>query len=176
MNKISLAAAVALAAATMAPAAQAADGTIEFNGSVVAVTCVINGGNGDLTVLLPRVSTDALSAVGAEAGRTPFVIELTGCDAGTNKVSTFFEGDNHIDPVSGYLNIDVGGAGNVQISLLNDRHDEIKVGAADGQQNSPKVDVSNGAATLNYYAQYKSQGGATAGDVRSRVRYTIAYE
>ncbi len=177
MNKISIAAVIALATAALAPAAQAADGTIEFTGAVTSVTCVINGGTKDLTVVLPTVSTDALAVAGSEAGRTPFTIELTGCDPGTGKVSTFFESDDHVDMLTGNLNVDDGGATKVQIGLLNDAHEKIKVGATVGQQNSQQVTVSTGGeATLNYYAQYESLGETTSGEVKSRVRYSISYE
>ena len=173
MNKFSLASALAIALFA-APAAQAADGTIEFTGAVTAVTCTINGGNADFNVVLPTVSAASLATSGAVAGRTPFKIEVSGCTPDTGKISTFFEADAHVTK-DGRLNIDDGGAKNVQVALLNDRHNEIMLGAA-GNQGSQKVDLAGGSAVLNYYAQYEATGVAEAGTVATRVRYTMSYE
>lgn len=175
MNKLSLVAAIVFAAAMMAPAAQAADGTIEFYGAVTGVTCKINQGARDMTVVLPTVSTDTLKHAGAQAGRTPFVIELTDCDAGAGTVSTVFEGDSHID-ANGNLNIDAGGAANVQVSLLDENHKKIKVGFSKKDQDSQQVSVVGGSALLNYYAQYEATDAAGEGAVVTRVRYSISYE
>lgn len=175
MNKLSLASALAIALLA-APAAYAADGTITFTGNVTAVTCTINGGNGDFNVVLPTVSAASLAAPGAVAGRTPFKIEVSGCTPDTGKISAFFEADAQVNS-QGRLDIDAGGAKNVQVALLNDSHDLIKVGAAAVDQNSQKVNLSSGAATLNYYAQYEATvGAAEAGAVATRVRYTMSYE
>lgn len=174
MNKLSLASALAIA--LLAPAAHAADGTIEFTGSITAVTCTINGGGKDFNVALPSVSAAALANDGDTAGRTPFSIEVSGCDPATGEISAFFEADSSVNPASGRLVVDAGGAENVEVALLNDAHQKIKVGAAAAEQNSQKVNLTAGAATLNYYAQYESLGAAEAGDVKTRVRYTLSYE
>lgn len=174
MNKFSLASALAIALFA-APAAQAADGTIEFTGAVTAVTCTINGGNADFNVVLPTVSAASLATSGAVAGRTPFKIEVSGCTPDTGKISAFFEADAHVTQ-DGRLSIDDGGAKNVQVALLNDRHDLIKVGAAAVDQKSQKVDLAGGSAVLNYYAQYEATDAAEAGTVATRVRYTMSYE
>lgn len=175
MNKISLAAAIAFATAMMAPAAQAADGTIEFIGAVTEITCTINDGTADLSVTLPTVAASALSHAGATAGRTPFSIELTDCSSSEGKVSTYFEADTNVD-ANGHLIPDAGGAKNVNLVLLNDAHGEIKLGAPAGDQNSQSVQVVGGVASLNYFTEYKATGDVEAGLVRSRVRFTIAYE
>lgn len=173
MNKFSLASALAIALFA-APAAQAADGTIEFTGAVTAVTCTINGGNADFNVVLPTVSAGSLVTSGAVAGRTPFKIEVSGCTPDTGKISAFFEADAQVNE-NGRLRVDNGGAKNVEVALLNDSHDEIMLGAA-ANQGSQKVDLAGGSAVLNYYAQYYSLGDAEAGAVATRVRYTMSYE
>ncbi len=175
MNKLLLASAISLSVALFAaPAAQAADGTIEFTGNVTAVTCTINGGNADFNVVLPTVSAASLATNGAVAGRTPFKIEVSGCTPDTGMISTFFEADAQVT-AEGRLSIDDGGAKNVQVALLNDSHNEIKLGAA-GNQGSQKVSLAGGSAVLNYYAQYEATGVAEAGAVATRVRYTMSYE
>ncbi|MBL2545168.1 type 1 fimbrial protein, partial [Klebsiella pneumoniae] len=69
MHKINIIAALMLAAAPLA--ANAADGTITFNGKVTDKTCTISTPGGkDFAVTLPTVSKNTLATAGAVAGRT----------------------------------------------------------------------------------------------------------
>ncbi|KDP86736.1 MULTISPECIES: fimbrial protein [Cupriavidus] len=166
---------------TAAGTAQAADGTINFTGSVIASTCKINAGTNDLAVALPRVSTSTLAKAGATAGRTPFVLSLTGCavseDAPT-KVSVSFEPGTSVNADTGRLKLQgEGAASNVEIGILNDQSNPIKVGAASGNQNSQIVDIDSktGAAKMSYAAEYTATGVATGGSANSFVQYTLMY-
>ncbi|EHP41770.1 minor fimbrial subunit HifD [Cupriavidus basilensis OR16] len=176
--------AIALATAglmTAAGSAQAADGQIDFTGSVIASTCKINGGTNNLAVPMPSVSTSALSKAGATGGRTPFVLNLTGCavtkDAPT-KVSVSFENGPSVNVDTGRLKLQgTDAAENVEIALLNDAFAPIKVGAATGTQNSQVVtiDGTSGTAKMSYAAEYIATGVATAGKANSFVQYTMVY-
>lgn len=161
-----------------ASAAHAADGTIDITGSISGNTCVINGGASakDFTVALPPVATSALAVAGSNAGRTPFQIALTNCAPDTGKVSAYFEAGPSVNTTSGRLVPDAGGATKVEVGVLNDTFGHIQLGAAYPTQNSQIVDISGGAANLNYYAQYESLGGATAGAVKTRVQYSLVYQ
>lgn len=159
----------------VASAAHAADGQIDFTGSIIANTCVISGGGGgaNFTVNLPKVSASALTTAGSWAGRTPFQIKLTGCSP-DQKVSTYFEQGPTVNS-DGRLMVDAGGATNVELGLLNDTLGNIAAGAA--SQNSQLVQITSGNANLNYYVEYYSpNGGATAGAANSRVQYTMTYQ
>lgn len=169
MKKIILAAS-ALALGSVA--AHAADGTITINGQVTDQTCTINGGTEDITVTLPTVGTSTLAAAGQTAGRTPFTISLTQCAAG--HVATYFEPGANTN-ADGYLN-NTGSATNVQVQLLGDNNEVIKVLAGAVQPNSQVVTVDGDSADLNYYAQYYATGEAGAGDVATSVQYTIVYQ
>lgn len=176
-----LAALIVAGTAMGAQFAHAADGTITFNGKITAQTCTINGngtGAHDFTVQLPAVSASTLSGVGKVAGQTPFNIALTNCTPTTGNVHTFFEAGPTTDTTTGNLILDAGGAQNVQIRLLNGgtASTPIKAGFTDVAQGSNAVPLSNGAATLWYYAQYYATGQATAGAANSSVMYSIAYE
>lgn len=178
------AAAVAIFA-SMSPV-MAADGEIAFNGKVLSTTCTIGAGGGatgdkNMTVKLPSVSVSALSNAGDVAGRTPFSIQLSGCTGEATKVSTVFESGSTVDSASGRLNLVSAGAednvaSNVQISLLNDAQEQIKAGLASSQQNSQVVALKDGAATLNYYAEYYATGKSTAGSANSRIQYSLDYQ
>jgi major type 1 subunit fimbrin (pilin) len=161
--------------------AHAADGTITFNGVVTAQTCTINGvaqgtGNADIAVTLPTVSSAALYSAGVTAGRTPFNIALTNCTPNSGNVHTFFEQGPTIDTTTGDLLVTTGGATNVEIHLQNGDLSDISLNQADSVQNSKSVAISSGAATLNYYAEYKATGAATAGAANSSVMYTMVYQ
>ncbi|SOY68955.1 major type 1 subunit fimbrin (pilin) [Cupriavidus taiwanensis] len=179
-NKL-LAALIVAGTAMGAQFAHAADGTITFNGTITAQTCTINGNgtnNHDFTVTLPVVSASTLNGIGKVAGQTPFNIALTDCTPDTGNVHTFFEAGPTTDAATGNLILDAGGAQNVQIRLLNGgtANTPIKAGFTDAAQNSNSVPLTNGAATLWYYAQYYATGQATAGAANSSVMYSIAYE
>ena len=174
MKKIILAAS-ALALGSVA--AHAADGTITITGQVTDQTCTINGGTEDIAVTLPTVGTSTLAAAGQTAGRTPFTISLTNCAAAAGaagEVATYFEPGANTN-ADGYLN-NTGNATNVQVQLLGDNNEVIKVLAGAVQNNSQVVTVDGGSANLNYYAQYYATSPATAGTVETAVQYTIVYQ
>lgn len=173
-------AAVFTGLAGVTPVAQAADGTITFNGEVTATTCLINGSvsPANLTVTLPTVSTSALGVAGATAGDTGFTLALTGCSASGQGVTTHFEAGTHVDVATGRLNNTSGSAPEVQIQLLNAQGGVIKVGASAVQQNAgTPVTITGGSATMNYTARYYANGAAaTPGTVTTSVTYTVAYQ
>lgn len=178
MNKKMLAVAIVTAAlAASVSSAQAGDGTIDFTGSIIGTSCIINGGGSakDFTVALPAVSAETLKTAGSWAGRTPFQIKLSDCSPLTGKVTTYFEPGPTVNNGTGRLTVDRAGA-NVEIGLLNDKFNHIAAGAAPGMQNSQLVDITAGEATLNYFAQYESLGNATPGAANSRVQYTMIYQ
>jgi major type 1 subunit fimbrin (pilin) len=172
-----IAAAVAMFAA-VPMVSHAADGTITFNGSITDQTCNINGAGGkDFAVTLPTVSSSQLNAPGLSAGRTPFVISLSGCSAQTGNVHTYFESGATTDSETGFLKLDSGGAQNVMIRLLNGSDaSPIKAGFTDGEQGSKSAALVGGAATLPYYAEYVTTGVAGSGPANSSVMYSISYE
>ncbi|CAB3753554.1 fimbrial protein [Paraburkholderia solisilvae] len=179
-HKMSMGLICAVAAGSMAfPfAANAADGTITFNGSITAQTCTVSAASANLTVTLPTVSVGSLTQTGQTAGNTPFSISLTGCAPASGTVHTFFEAgsttsaDGHLSLTGG-----AGSAGNVKIDLRNSDGSEIVAGAADASQNSLPVNIAaDGTATLNYTAQYVATGAATAGTANSTVQFTMVYQ
>ena len=177
MKKILLSTAIAAASLGMvAMSAHAADGQIDFNGTISGTTCTINGGTGqNFSVTLPPVSTATLATAGSWAGRTPVPLNLTNCTPATGTAHVYLEPGPTINMATGRLIVD-DSARNVEIGLLNKNFADIVAGAADGSQNTDVVDISSGSADLSFYAQYVSLGGATAGAADSRVQYTIVYQ
>lgn len=185
MNKTLLFVAVTAAATGMAAistTALAADGQVNFTGTVVAQTCQVNGaGVGAQTTLptvaLPQVLTPTLVSSGATAGATTFSIGITNCDSALKSVATLFSGSN-IDSTTGNLkNTASGGANNVQLQLLNSDNSVIKLNQSTAAaQGSKSASLSGGAATLGYIAQYVSTGNTSAGAVASNVQFTMIYQ
>ncbi|HYG45705.1 MAG TPA: type 1 fimbrial protein, partial [Bordetella sp.] len=99
----------------------------------------------------------------------------SGC-AGTtlDTAHTHFEMGPSVDATTGHLNNVTGTASNVQVQLLNALSAPIAVGQP--KQADAAVDISSGAGTLSYFAQYYATGPVTAGTVGTRVDYTIQYE
>ena len=164
--------------------AQASDGTITFTGSVTDTTCSIDaktGGNANKDVLLKDVKSSALSSNGATAGATDasdLTFSLSGCSTETKAVARFENGPT-IDQTTGYLNnqAPAGGAQNVQVRLLNGRHEPINV--VTGLHNDiggNGVALVNGAGDLTYFAEYYATGQATPGPVKTSVQYTVDYQ
>ncbi|KGQ25271.1 fimbrial protein [Gallibacterium anatis] len=163
-------------------------GLITITGKVTDTTCLINGKeNGDLTVKLPPVSTKVLSAQGKTAGTTAFTLELSECESASRnlatKVGAFFA--NEADKVTAdgkLLNKPDGTAAqNVVVQLLHADGDtpiditkDYEGQTPDGKKAS--MDSGNKKATLRYKARYYATNAATAGEVKSTVNYTIAYE
>lgn len=179
---------LALATITLAiSATHASDGTITITGTVTDKTCNIATAAGkNFTVALPTVSKQTLARAGDIAGRTPFTINLDKCSEG--KVATYFEPGANVDFNSGRLNNANGSAKNVQVQLLGSNNGFLPILAtnatgsaakntyAGSQTNSQWVDVANGKADLNYYAEYYATDTSTAGTVSTSVQYTIIYQ
>jgi len=159
------------------PAAMAADGQIDFVGEIKGTTCEINGGTPDFQVDLPSVTLTALSAPGQGAGRTPFDIRLSNCTPDSGRVMTYFEPGPTVNPLTGRLLIDGGvdQATEVEVSLLNVRHEPMDVSKGAGEQNSQAVDLVDGNARLDYFAEYVAVGAVTPGLVQTRILYSIVH-
>lgn len=177
-NVIATALIAALGFAALAPnQASAADGTINITGTVNASTCKINGGSSPVTVnvALPTVSTTALNASGAVAGRTAFALNLSACTAGT-KAQAFFEPGSTI-MADGNLKNASGTATGVEVQLLNSNFSNINLAGTSSTQASQQITTdSSGNGALNYYAQYFATGAAGAGTVSTSVQFTMLYQ
>lgn len=163
--------------AGMSLSAHATDGQIEFTGSISGATCTINGGAGgqNFTVAMAPAHTSQLTAPGQVAERQPFNIQLSNCTPATGNVDISFLNGPSVDLGVGRLNVDAGGAQNVQIQLLNANALPIRIGQPDGAQNTIPVPLTAGAATLSYYSEYYATGVATPGAANTRVQYMIRF-
>lgn len=145
---------------------------LNFIGNYVTPTCQVVGSS-DMTVTLPTVSTQALSASGATAGDTVFTITVQ-CESGIPNAQVYFDG-GATDPASGHLNPQpVPGetsATNVQVRLANADGSPIRVGDRNTIQIIPIT--STNPTPVNFIASYYATGKTTAGMVNTFVTYVI---
>lgn len=73
-------------------AANAADGTINFNGQIIDAACTVSPASANQTVTLGQVSTSAFSAINDTAAPTAFQIDLSACPASVTTASIKFDG------------------------------------------------------------------------------------
>ncbi len=179
MKKTLLGTIVAVAFSSAVLPASASNGTITINGTINDNTCVakVNGTDKDATVTLNPLNASSLATPGSTAGYATFTIGLTGCGTATNKVNAFFEPGSTVDMSTGRLNNEATGntaAGNVQIELLNKNGGIIQVGDTVSAR-AVQETIANGTATMKYGVRYYAKDTVTAGQVSTRVTYSIEY-
>ena len=175
-NLLATALVVACGALALAPAANAADGTITINGKVLSSTCTVsNASAGNVAVTLPDVVYSAFTASGSVAGLTPFSLNLTGCPTTPSGVvvAAQFSGAN-IDAATGALKNGTG-TSNVEVQLTNSSGTAINLSTNPTPVNA--TISGTGTATLSYQAQYfqPSATAITAGTVNTSVSFTLTY-
>ncbi len=166
--------------------AQAADGTITFNGTISDVTCSINGGasgtQANDTVVLPTVAAGSLASAGATGGisnPSDIVFALSGCTGTATKAVARFENGPTVDQTTGNLvnQAGAGGATNVQVQLLNAAMQPINITTnANNDLATNGGTITAGNANLTYFGRYFATGAASAGTVNTIVQYTMDYQ
>lgn len=189
MNKYLLASVIALSVSS--GIAQAADGTITFNGLVTSSACtaiasvtadsVATGTPASATLTLPNVTASTLNAAaGTFAGQTPFSIQLTGCEAtvALSNVRALF---TTTSATGGAITNTAAApvAANVAIAILQ-QNGTTQIDVNGGSARDPGVALpasgSPGPVTLNYKAAYKSLStGVTSGNVTGVADFVISY-
>lgn len=161
--------------------ANAADGTIQFNGLIQDQSCNIsvNGsGNGNGTVKLPSVTLDELADIGTEAGKTSIVIHLKSCTPGV-MVRPFFLSNNVYAPTGALSNTTLpssGGASNINLTISNVEGTRLDLNTNLVADNPFREINSNGSAVFVFFAKYLSIGVVGAGKVTSALVYNIVYQ
>lgn len=181
MKLLAYSAAMVVGLAAINPA-QANDGTIEITGAITDTTCTIEGqppggGNVTKTVPLGDVSATHLATAGSTASDLGFTIKIggsgeTGCTDGDTAKVRFDPSSPLIDLAVGRLNVDNGGATNVQVQILNANGTPIMLGTED----SAGVVIDDNQAIIPMIARYYATGAATAGAATSRVGFEVVYE
>jgi major type 1 subunit fimbrin (pilin) len=182
MNKFalkSLVAAVVLAAGSQA--AMAADGEINFIGSVTDNTCPVvvsdlNGSAGAGDVSLGNVPATSLAKIGDIAGGGAFSLTIDtsapGCTvAGKKAVVKFLSLSGNAGASGQWVGIapDAGAATNVAVQIKDAQGKDVQLGL----DSSPYADLTQ---PLRFTANYIATGASTAGPANAKAAFTIDYQ
>ncbi|MFK3770994.1 fimbrial protein [Pseudomonas sp. NPDC089406] len=179
MKKVTLsglAAAVALMGA--AQFAQAADGEISFEGSIVNSTCAIEVGNGTggakgVVKLGDEVPVSSLAKAGDVAGGGSFTLQVNdtdpGCDiTGKAATVTFLPITGSAGAAGQWLALEpvAGAASNVAVQLRDFSGTELPI-------SEPSAEYANLSQPLRFTANYIATGAATPGPANAKAQFTV---
>lgn len=162
----------AIIASLSAASVHAADGTINFNGTITDDTCDISTASKTQTVNLGTIGSNSFATTGTPSAATGFTVVMTNCPATHSNVSVKFDGTPD--------------GGNPAVLALTDTTTKatgvgIQLRDADGTvlplfADSKPVPINSGNATLNFSAAYVSTAATvTAGDANSTANFTVNY-
>ncbi|KTS72224.1 fimbrial protein [Pantoea stewartii] len=163
----------ALLAAAICGSASAADGTINFTGSITDTACKVDTAAANQTVSMGDVSASSFGSVGATASATRFTINLTGCPASATSARIRFDGPL----ASGNSNLLALSSGqtatNVAVGIYEqDSNTQIPIGTA----SAPVTLSSTATNALNFIAKYVSTGASVgAGTANASATFSVAY-
>ncbi|EHP41410.1 type I pilus biogensis protein CupB1 [Cupriavidus basilensis OR16] len=185
-----------LALASCLPAvSQAADGKIQFEGSISDATCLINGnapGENNVTYvnLGSGIPLSKFTAVNKGSDYAEFALNLSGPQcANGKKVSIAFDpnGNGNIDQSTGNLVlIGSSAADGVQIEVSNnykgtgtdgDVDNKAKIQLGQAESAPQQATIAGNTAQLFYRARYiQTKATVKAGAGVSYIRYILAYQ
>ncbi|MGH8449364.1 fimbrial protein [Pseudomonas sp.] len=172
--KKSLIAAALLTGSAFASMANAADGTINFTGTITDVACTVTTGTASQTVAMGTIASSALGTVGATSAPTRFNIVLTTCPATVTSATIKFDGPANPANSSLLALTNVAGvATGVGIGLYQqDAVTQIPVGGASASQAlSTSTDT-----TFNFIAKYVATNATVvAGSANAVSDFTVIY-
>jgi type 1 fimbria pilin len=172
LNKIMLAAAMALGTISMANAANQGSGTVTFKGSIIDAPCSIEPGSLDQTVKLGDIASGQLKN-GGKSTPQDVLIKLVGCDVETAKdVTTTFSGTESL-AVPGLLAMK-GTASGASIAINDLDGKLLPLSTASKAKN-----VEDGQVTLRFSAHLQGDGASaviTPGEFNSVADFTLAYQ
>lgn len=149
------------------------DGSVTFNGKVIAPACTLVSGQENSTVTLPDVSATKLQTNGEVSGvQTDVPIELKDCDITVTDNAQFtFSGDADTIIPTAFANKASGGAQNVALQLyMPDGTTVITPNVETGD-----LALQTGDQTLTFKVDYIATARATSGDVTAVANFHINY-
>lgn len=162
--------AFAMMATVFSVSVYAADTNINISGKVVAMPCIVNGGNSSLNVDLGDIPVNQLYNSGSSSAFKEFSLVLTNCPVGTSTVTATFSGTS--DPVAGanyYKN--TGTASNVAVAVI-----QPSTGILKGTGTTITQNVMFNGVTYDLRAKaYSSAGRATPGTISATVVAAMTY-
>ncbi len=165
--------ATVVASLGFASTAFAADGTINFIGTITDTACQVTTANASQNVTLGTVSAKAFTAAGDTAAATKFTIKVSSCPDTVTSASIRFDGE----PTQANNQILALTAGqtatNVGVGIYeNDSSTLIGL-----QKDSAPQTLAKGDNDLTFVAKYyATAAGVTAGSANASTTFTITYK
>ncbi|CAI0914704.1 fimbrial protein [Serratia liquefaciens] len=180
MKKTLLATTLAATALLSASCAFAADGTINFTGSITDTACVVDPGSATLSVPLGKISTKSFAGAGSTAPATKFTLLVKSCPAATT-ASVNFDGI----PVSGDDNVlalttGTGVATGVGVQIVDKAGNPVPLRGLSGSydlKQGDKTDTTKDITNqLDFTARYIATAASVgAGTANASANFTIVY-
>lgn len=160
-----------LTGVSVAHITHAADGTINFTGTILSSACTV--ASGGPSVPLNSVSASSLSTAGSTSSPTRFEIVLSSCPAAVTSATVKFDGPTDTDNSSILkLTTEPGVATGVGIALYEeDASTQIPLGTS----SSSKTLSTLTDTTFTFFAKYMSTGTVTPGPANGTTDFTISY-
>ena len=178
LNKIMIAAVMALGVSSLAHAADQGNGKVTFSGSIIDAPCSIAPDSLDQTVELGAISKVALKEGGKSTPRN-FQIKLENCELTTaapgknNTVALTFSGA--VSEADQKLLGITGSAKGAGIAITDGAGTNIELGKASKAQT-----LQTGSNTLSFSAYLQGSSASTAtivpGEFQSVADFTLAYQ
>ncbi|MBB1581302.1 fimbrial protein [Serratia sp. OS31] len=180
MKKTLLVTTLAATAILSTSSAFAADGTVNFTGSITDTACVVDTASANLTVPLGKISAKAFGAAGATGPATKFTLVVKSCpEVATAKVN--FDGI----PVSGDNNVlalttGTGVATGVGVQISDKDGNPVPLRGLSGSYDLKKGDPADTAKdvtnALDFTARYIATAASVgAGIANTSANFTIVY-
>jgi len=164
-----------LAGSAFVSVAQAADGTINFTGSITDTACTVSTDTKNQTVNLGKVSKTAFAAAGDVAAPTKFDIVLEECPATVTNASVKFDGP--IDPANSNLLALTAGTGiatGVGVGIYEQNASTIIPIATNSASKTLSSTADN---KFEFIAKYVATAAAvTQGPANAATNFTISYQ
>ncbi|PAA09511.1 fimbrial protein [Pseudomonas fragi] len=162
-----------LTGSSIASIANAADGTINFTGTILSAACTVTPATGTQTVPLNSVTTSSLSTAGVTSSPTKFDIVLTSCPSTVSTATVKFDGPTDSDNSSILkLTTEPGVATGVGIALYEkDASTQIPIGTS----STSSTLSTTSDTTFTFYAKYMATKAVTSGPANGSTDFTINY-
>ncbi|TFZ51995.1 type 1 fimbrial protein [Serratia proteamaculans] len=154
-------------------AANAADGTINFEGSVLETACTATASSS--TVQMGAISKVALGNVGATSLGKPVVVTLSSCPAAATTATITFAGNPDAD--NNQLFKIVGGSGTAATGIGLALYDaDGKTLISPNAISAAKTLSATTDTVYNFTAKYMAtQAAVTGGDANASTSFTVNY-
>jgi major type 1 subunit fimbrin (pilin) len=153
--------------------AHASDGTIEFEGKILAATCDVEAGMNatqsgkQIKVKLPTIGAGSFSGPGSRAGLTHFSVKLKNCEASAKTVRLNFDGP----PIYSYGS---GAPPGVELELADASGTAVDFNTP---TTFPTETLASKAAEIHYSVSYVSTAATVdAGVINASIPFTVAYD